>query len=116
MTLPHLTWLQITGIVCLVIIVGSIYRSHRDPKSTIDLFDLLQSNGQLDLVKTMGTAGYLIMGYVILTLLDKAKLTEGYLSIFATGCVAPLVVEIIRRTVTPTEPPRRDDDHHEEHR
>lgn len=104
MNLPHLSWLEIGGIAAAATVVGGVYLNHRDPNSKLDLLDLIMSDGRLDLVKTMGTGGFLILCYVIVALLEHDRLTEGYLTIFVGTCVAPLIVEIIKRTTAPRSP------------
>jgi hypothetical protein len=78
-----------------LLVAVSLWRAHRSASYTFDLLDLIMENGR---VSKIAVAFMLVLGvtsWVIINLMVKDKMTEGYLGTYGTMWVMPLVAKVV---------------------
>lgn len=91
------------GALFLVLIGLGIYRNHRGTNA-FNLMDLLMENGRASRL----AAGYLttlvVTSWMMIQLAVTGKLTEGYLGIYVSAWVAPIVAKLFAPPIPPQKP------------
>ena len=86
------------------IIAFSFWRMHKNPNVNFSLFDLVMENGRASKV---GVAFMVTLGvttWVIVDLTIKGKMSEGFLGIYGSMWVTPLVARVIFGKSEPPAP------------
>lgn len=95
MSLSHIDWM-LTGFVAAgVLIALSLWSVQRRKDVQFDLLDLLMENGR---VSKTAVAFMLVLGvsnWMMMYLLLKDRMTEGYFTIWVSAWIAPLVLRVV---------------------
>ena len=95
-------WMLVALCLLALLVSVSLWRAHRNAAYTFDLLDLIMENGR---VSKISVAFMLVLGvtsWVIINLMVKDKMTEGYLATYGTMWVMPLVAKVV---FAKSEPP-----------
>lgn len=87
--------------VVLLLVTWSFYRAQRDPAFTFNLFDLLMENGRVSKLATAFNVGVLALTWIMIRLTVDGKMTEGYVGLYGTIVIAPVIAKLF----SPAPPP-----------
>lgn len=76
-------------------ILWTLYRAHKNPSLTFDLFDLITENGR---VSKIAFAFMITLGattWIMIRLTLDGKLTEGYFAGYGAMWIAPIIAKLI---------------------
>jgi hypothetical protein len=91
-------------VMAIGLIIVSFWRAHRDPRNSLNFFDLLLEDGKLSKVSCMVLGAFGLHSWIMITLTLSDKMTEGYLTIYGATWVAPLMARMLKPTESkPTE-------------
>lgn len=104
---PALSGMQTILAVLFILIALSFWHAQRRKDFDFNAFDLIMENGK---VSKIGVAFMMVLGvttWLIIDLQITGKLTEGYLGIYGTMWVTPLVARVVFNKTSPhTEEPK----------
>ena len=81
------------AVVLLIVlwIVWSFYQAHKSPGNAINLFDLVMVDGRLSKMAVVFMGAFATTTWAIIRLTIDGKLTEGYVGLYSTAWVAPMI-------------------------
>ncbi len=81
------------GILAAAVLLAlfSFVRAHKSKTTKFDAFDLIRHNGRVDKLAVGFMIALGVTTWVIVNLEITGKLTEGYLALYCTAWVAPIV-------------------------
>ena len=77
------------------ILAYSLWRIQRDPNVQFNLFDLLMENGRVSKIACTFMASFALSAWIMVKLTLDGKMSEGYIGIFGSMWVAPLIARVI---------------------
>ena len=80
--------------VCCVVILYSLYKVHKDPDIDFNLLDLLLENGRVSKISVLVMGAFFVMSWIMLSLEATSRMTEGYMGLYGTTFVAPLLAKL----------------------
>lgn len=82
-------------------IVVSFYRYNKDPSiPSFNIVDLLMENGRLSRLALAFDAAVVVTAWIMLKLVVDGKMTEGYLGIYGSFWVAPILAKMFSTNTT----------------
>jgi hypothetical protein len=91
------------GILLFVFLVRVAYRLHRDAqRQDFDLTELWIEDGHVSLFRIAFIVSLTLTSWLVIHLTLTAKLTEGYLGIYAAQWIAPIVAKLLAERGTKT--------------
>lgn len=79
----------------VVLITWSFYRLHRDPNTDFNVLDLLMENGRVSKISCAFLAAFGITSWIMVKLTLDGKMTEGYLGLYGSMWVGPLIARVV---------------------
>lgn len=92
------------GLVLVLLVLWSLYRAHKDKNGlrNFSLFDLVTENGRVSRLATVYVGGTLLVSWVMVKLTLDGKMTEGYLGLYFTGVIAPIISKLFSAPPPPS--------------
>lgn len=81
-------------IIAALTVLWTLYRAHKNPSLTFDLFDLITENGR---VSKIAFAFMLTLGattWIMIRLTLDGKLTEGYFAGYGAMWIVPIIAKL----------------------
>lgn len=88
-----------TFMIAVLGIMWSIYRLHLNPVVNFNMLDLLMENGRVSKVSCLVMGAFFVTSWIMVDLESKARMTEGYLGLYAGAWVAPLIARLMNQPV-----------------
>ena len=87
--------LQIVLVLVVALIALSLWRLQKNPRVDFNLLDLLMENGKVSKISCTFMATFLFTTWMMWYLAVNEKITEGYVGLYGTFWVTPLVARVI---------------------
>ena len=89
-------------LIVSLVIAWSVYRAHRNPQNTFDVFDLVMEGGRLSRLACAFMATLFVTSWVVVRLTFDGKMTEGYFIGYGGMWVAPIIAKLFSTPQPPS--------------
>ena len=81
-------------LIVALVAAWTVYRAHRNPQNTFDVFDLVMEGGRLSRLACAFMATLFVTSWVVVRLTFDGKLTEGFFIGYGGMWVAPILARL----------------------
>ena len=93
------------SLLIVALVVGwSLYRAHRNPEYSFNLFDLVMDNGRLSRLACVFMGSFVVTSWVVIRVAFDGKMTETLFAAYGAMWVAPIIAKLFAGQSIPTPP------------
>lgn len=85
---------DLVAIVVAALVVFSFWKTHRDPKSSINVFDLVLERGRLSKMACAFWATFGVLSWIMVKVLKSGDMSVEYFGAYGALFVAPIIAKM----------------------
>lgn len=93
---------DIVALTALALVTFSFWKTHRDPASSINIFDLVLEGGKLSRLACAFWAAFGVLTWVMIKVMQANEMETGYVMAYGGMFVAPIIAKMFSLPPPPT--------------
>lgn len=93
---------DIIALTAIILIAISLWKTHRDPASSINVFDLVLENGKLGRLACAFWAAFGVLTWIMIKVTQAGDMEMGYVMAYGGAFVAPIIAKMFSLPAPPT--------------
>lgn len=85
---------DIVALLIVALILFSFWKTHRDPSSSINIFDLVLENGKLSRLSCAFWATFGLLAWIMIKVTQAGDISVEYVGAFGALFVAPIIAKM----------------------
>lgn len=95
-----INWMQVFLAIAVLAVAVSFWRAHKNPEFEFSAFDLIMENNRISRLAFAFMSVLGVTTWIMIDLQVNGKMTEGYLGLYGTMWVFPLVAKVVFNQAT----------------
>lgn len=95
---------DIIALVVFALVIFSFWKTHRDPASSINIFDLVLEGGKLSRLACAFWAAFGVLTWIMIKITQAGEMETGYVMAYGGAFVAPIIAKMFSLPPPPPSP------------